>query len=131
MSGCLDINEWPNEWEGKCTDPVPPLKLALYGRPDPGVYWEQKAHTELTGRGFQEIEDWKSCYWDPTLKVFLVLYVDDFKLVGPKKSMQEAWRKIRGTIRAGDPHPLGHFLGCTHESVSLIPPGGTEEVNGQ
>ena len=95
------------------------------------VAFVNTAHQELTERGFQEIEAWKSCYWEPELKVSLVLYVDDFKLSGPKGSMAEAWKKIREAIQTGDPHPLSHFLGCTHEAVRLIPPGGTEEVAGQ
>ena len=45
--------------------------------------------------------------------------------------MAEAWKKIREAIQTGDPHPLSHFLGCTHEAVRVIPPGGTEEVTGQ
>ena len=65
------------------------------------------------------------------MKVFLVLNVDDFKLSGPRYSMVEAWKNIREAIQTGDPHPLSHFLGCTHEAVRLIPPGRTEEVNGQ
>ena len=112
-------------------DPVVPLKLALYGHPESGVYWEQKAHDELTKRGFQEIEDWKSCYWHPDLKVMLVLYVDDFKLSGPAESMETAWKMIREAIITGEPHPLGHFLGCTHEAVTLQPPGSDKIVKGQ
>ena len=125
----LPKHQWPASWEGM-HDPVVPLKLALYGHPESGVYWEQKAHEELTKRGFQEVEDWKSCYWDPKLKVFLVLYVDDFKLAGPAESMEPAWKKIREAIVTGDPHPLSHFLGCTHEAITLTPQGSDKVVNG-
>ena len=100
-----------------------PLKLALYGHPDSGVHWEKKAHAELTKRGFQEVEDWKSCYWLKELRVFLILYVDDSKLSGPITSMENAWLRIRAGIVTGDPHPLNHFLGCTHEPVWIRPPG--------
>ena len=82
-------------------------------------------------QGFVEIEDWKSCFWHPALKVFLVLYVDDFKLVGPQESMEEAWKMIRQDIVTGDPRPLTHFLGCTHEPVKFTPEGSNKEVNGQ
>ena len=40
----LPKHQWPKEWEGKRTDPVAPLKLALFGHPDSAVYWAQKAH---------------------------------------------------------------------------------------
>ena len=65
------------------------------------------------------------------MKVFLVLYVDDFKLAGPQESMEEAWKMIRKDIVTGDPHPLTHFLGCTHEPVKFTPEGSKKEVNGQ
>ena len=65
------------------------------------------------------------------LKVFLVLYVDDFKLAGPRESMQEVWKLIRKDIVTGDPQPLAHFLGCTHEPVRFTPEGSSKEVTGQ
>ena len=61
----------------------------------------------------------------------LVLYVDDFKLSGPAESMEIAWKMIREAIITGEPHPLGHFLGCTHEAVTLQPPGSDKIVKGQ
>ena len=91
----LPKHQWPQQWHGTYTDPVVPLVLALYGHLDSGVHWEKKAHQELTQRGFVEIEDWKICYWHPNLKVYLVLYVDDFKLVGLVASMKESWQLIR------------------------------------
>ena len=81
----------------------------------------EKAHAKLTKRGFQEIEDWKSCYW----------LREDFKLSGPIASMEDAWLRIRAGIVTGDPHPLNHFLGCTHEPVWIRPPGCDRPVRGQ
>jgi hypothetical protein len=45
----------------------------------------------------------------------LVVYVDDFLLVGEKKSVDIGWTKIRTVVKLGDTGPLGHFLGCTHD----------------
>ena len=113
----LPKHRWPEHWEGKFKDPVVPLVLALYGHVDSGGYWEQKAHKELTERGFEEIEDWKSCFWHPTYKMLLVLYVDDFKLAGPQEHMTTVWKLIRENILMGEPQMLNHFLGCTHEDA--------------
>jgi hypothetical protein len=45
----------------------------------------------------------------------LVVYVDDFLLVGEKKSVDIGWTKIRTVVKLGDTGPLGHFLGCAHD----------------
>ena len=29
-------------------------------------------------KGFQKIPSWRSCYYRPKLKTFLIVYVDDF-----------------------------------------------------
>eukprot|EP00975_Prorocentrum_lima_P038016 7996360-Prorocentrum_lima.AAC.1 len=61
-------------------DPVVPLKLALYGHPDSGGYWEQRCEGHLSSVGFEPIDGWQGCYLHPALSLFLVVYVDDFKL---------------------------------------------------
>ena len=99
----------------KYEDPVCPLVLALYGHPKSGKYWEDYADASLKKQGWTCIEEWKSCYWHPKLKCTLILYVDDFKIVGPKESMAEAWAGIRKHITIGDAHPVDHFLGVKHE----------------
>ena len=87
----LPKHQWPKEWEGKYTDPVVPLKLALYGHPDSGVYWEQKAHKELTERGFEEIEDWQSCYWEPKTEGFSWSYTST---ISNSRVPRVAWQKL-------------------------------------
>ena len=88
--------------------------LALYGHPDSGGYWERHCHKHLVAQGFHEVPSWRSCYVHPTLRLFLVVYVDDFKLAGPKTSLAEGWRMIRKQVRTEDPIPLGKYLGCNH-----------------
>jgi hypothetical protein len=54
-----------------------------------------------------------------------VLYVDDFRISGPKSAMAAAWASIRKHIKTGDPEPSGKFLGCDHKlSKKTIPAGG-------
>ena len=52
------------------------------------------------------------------LKLFLVIYVDDFKLAGPVNKLSKGWSLIRQRVRTEDPIPLGKYLGCTHLETS-------------
>jgi hypothetical protein len=45
--------------------------------------------------GFEPIPSWQSCYWHGSLRLLLVVYVDDFKPAGPSKAVVEGWRLIR------------------------------------
>jgi hypothetical protein len=90
------------------------LLLALYGHPDSGGYWEKHCHKHLVAAGFTEIPDWRSCYRHAALGLFLVVYVDDFKMSGPSANMEEGWRLIRRNIRMDDPTLLDKYLGCSH-----------------
>jgi hypothetical protein len=101
-------------------DPVCPLEKALYGHPDAGGYWEAHCESHLLSVGFTTINGWKSCYWHERLKMFLIVYVDDFKMSGPEGHFDEAWKLIRRDskgvgIDTDDPQPTGKFLGCTHK----------------
>ena len=88
-------------WWSKFKDPVCPLRLALYGHPDSGGHWEAHCEKIVTERGFVPIsrEDWRSVFWHPKLKLMLVVYVDDFKLAGPKENLSTGWELLRN----GDP----------------------------
>ena len=52
------------------------------------------------------------------MKLFLVVYVDDFKLAGPKENSARGWELIRDPTKANiamdDPTPADRFLGCLH-----------------
>ena len=106
----LPAERRPGSWK-KYRDPVCPLILALYGHPDPGGYWERHCHEHLTQPGFKEITAWRSCYMHEKLQLFLVVYVDDFKLAGPVKNLDKGWQLIRQRVRTEDPTPLGKYLG--------------------
>ena len=68
----LPKHRWPKHWHGKYTDPVCLLKLALYGHPQAGGFWEEHAEKMLHAEGFENIPEWKSCFWHPELRVVLV-----------------------------------------------------------
>ncbi len=48
----LPRDRWPASWAGKYKDPVVPLRLALYGYPDSGTFWEKHREDELVKKGF-------------------------------------------------------------------------------
>ena len=112
----LPRHEWPESWS-KMKDPVVPLRLALYGHPDAGGYWEKHCETALHELGFEPVKEWKSCFYHPKLRLSLIVYVDDFKMAGPKGNLKEGWKLIRSRIAMDDPTPLGRFLGCEHRTA--------------
>jgi hypothetical protein len=57
----------PKSWAG-FRDPVCPLRLALYGHPDSGGFWEQHCTAHLRKCGFEEIEEWRSCFFHPSVE---------------------------------------------------------------
>ena len=108
------------------TRPVCPLKLALYGHPDAGSHWEAHCESHLSSVGFERIPDWHSTFWHPQLKLLLIVYVDDFKLSGPKCNLEKAWKLIQKGVTLETPTPLGLYLGCRHIQGSYKLPDGTK-----
>jgi hypothetical protein len=96
-------------------NPVRLLIKSLYGHPDSGTCWEKHLFKGLESVGFSAVEGWESVFVHKSLGLMLVVYVDDFLLVGEKKSVDIGWTKIRTVVKLGDTGPLGHFLGCTHD----------------
>ena len=131
----LPRDQWPEAWvKAGMTDPVCPLRLALYGHPDSGTEWEKHAHAHVTAQGFCPMDNWPSCYWHPEHKLFLVIYVDDFKMAGPKDKLHLGWDLIKRDsktttgLNIESPGPLGLFLGCKHEQSERVLPGTSTKV---
>ena len=123
----LPRDQWPAGWEGVYHDPVVPLRLALYGHPDSGTDWEVHSQERVMAQGYEPIPNWPSCFWHPELKLLLVIYVDDFKLSGPRENLAEGWKRIRSSLKLEDPSPLGLYLGCKHvESIRSLPDTGVQ-----
>jgi len=118
----LPREQWPQAWiDAGYHDPVCPLILSLYGHPDAGGYWEKHCEKHLFSKGWTKIPDWRSCFWHPEHKCFLMVYVDDFKMSGPEANLKKAWDDIRWDIASNPtgikmdpPSPSGKFLGCDH-----------------
>ena len=53
------------------------------------------------------------------------MYVDDFKMSGPKDGLKESWAAMRHQgLKMDDPAPAGHYLGCMHKMSKQKMDGG-------
>ncbi len=57
--------------------------------------------------------------------MFLVVYVDDFKIAGLAKTMKQAWGLVRQGLRMEAPVSLGKYLGCNHVYGAAVLQGGS------
>ena len=56
--------------------------------------------------------------------MFLVVYVDDFRMSGPSGNLAKGWSLISKGLKVDPPTPLGQYLGCDHEQFSFTLPCG-------
>ena len=102
------------------------LANVLYGRPDSGACWEAHCDARVRRGGYEPAgEGWPACYVHPQLKLFLVLYVDDFKLAGPTANLAEGWRLLRSHLSIEPAKPIGLYLGCHHDIQPVCHTDGT------
>ena len=59
----------------------------MHGHPDAGTFWETHCDKAAREVGFAPVANWPSCYFHTKLTLFLVVYVDDFKMSGPQVNM--------------------------------------------
>ena len=97
-----------------------------YGLPDAGGYWERHCEEHLASIGFAPVPHWRSTYWHwhPELKLFLMVYVDDFKIARPSANFAKDWSMIRHNIKTDEPHAVTKCLGCEHLVVRDTNVGG-------
>ena len=57
----------------------------------------------------------RALFYHPKYKLFLVVYVDDFKMSGPSESLSIGWDLIGRVITMEAPGTLKRYLGCEHE----------------
>ncbi len=50
-----------------------------------------------------ENEEWRSCYFHPQRRVFLMVYVDDFKMAEPTEQLPICWKELREDIDLSGP----------------------------
>ncbi|MFM7987907.1 MAG: hypothetical protein ACKPKO_52200, partial [Candidatus Fonsibacter sp.] len=100
---CLPPEARPAWWLKKFPQLRRPVcrmkKKALYGHPDAGTYWEHKCDAHVQSVGFAPIGPaWPSCYYNAKLSLMLSVYVDDFKMSGPKSNILAGWKALRGGV---------------------------------
>ena len=49
-----------------------------------------------------------------------MVYVDDFKLAGPKENLARGWELVRGGLDVDEPGEINLYLGCKHERVTKV-----------
>ena len=50
----------------------------------------------------------------------LVVYVDDFKLAGPKDKLASAWKSLRSAVNIGEPEPFDRYFGCMRREFNQV-----------
>ena len=60
-----------------------------------------------------------SIHFHPRLKLLLTVYVDDFKMAGPKDSLAKGWEIVSQRLQMDPPTPMGQYLGCMHRPFEL------------
>jgi hypothetical protein len=56
------------------------------------------------------------------------VYVDDFKIAGPKNNIEKGWTLISQFLELDPPQPLNLYLGCVHEKQSVMIDGAAVNV---
>ena len=74
--------------------------------------------------------EWPSCFFHKKLLLFLIVYVDDFKLAGPGDNLAEGWRLLRQGLAIEKEVRIGEqgatFLGCEQYKRRIkLPNGGS------
>ena len=96
--------------------------LALYGHPDSGGIWEKHCTKQLESVGWKQVlpEIWQSIYYHADLDLLLVIYVDDFKMAGPKDNMQKGWDGINQVLDMDPAEVFGRYFGCNHHEGEQV-----------
>ena len=87
-----------------------------------GGHWELHCEEKVREIGFEPMGtccEWRSVFWHPRLRVMLSIYVDDFKMAGPKDHVKEAWKLLSKKIKFGNVGAVDAYLGCKHEEGSI------------
>ena len=102
-------------------DPVVPLRIALYGHPLAGLYWEKFCTKHILACGFEKVHGWECMFVHRKLKLFLSVYVDDFKMAGKAENLSFMWKELGKRIELDPPTPIegGTYLGIEQKATLL------------
>jgi hypothetical protein len=99
--------------------PVVPLLCDLHGHPLAGLYWERHCQRSLFSIGFEKGKGWECLYVHRQDRLYLSVYVDDFKMTGRKSRLKPMWEKIKIVLDIDPPVPLSGstYLGCRRDDI--------------
>lgn len=101
----------------KCNNIAVKLRLAPYGHPLSGAFWEKQCTDKLRSIGVAPVNSLESSLTHCNLRVILSVYVDDFKMFGPEANMKKAWSLTRGVIAINElRNTIGNALGLRPRS---------------
>ncbi len=114
----------------ECGDPVCPLRVNLYGHPLAGLLWEKWCQDNLIKEGFESVPGWECLYVHRAKKLFLSVYVDDFKAAGDGNSLLSLHSDLKKNMNLDPPVKFDQsvYLGCEQRDVT-IPQELVEEKN--
>ena len=58
-------------------------------------------------------------FWHKELKVLLTVYVDDFKMAGPRQAVSRAWGLVGSKLKLESPKAANRYLGCDHIRTAI------------
>ena len=70
--------------------------------------------------------EWRSCYFHSRLNLLLVIYVDDFTMLGPVDNLAKGWDLLRPGLNIDLPADISGqaYLGCQYNRREVKLPGG-------
>ena len=113
----------PRSWDN-VDYPVCPLRRNLYGHPLAGLIWEKHCQKSILTAGFEKIPGWECLFVHRAKKLFLSVYVDDFRMAGVKCNMKQMWNKLKETLLLEEAvdSSKNTYLGCNQHNVKIDGP---------
>ena len=70
---------------------------------------------------FAKVAGWECLFCHPKQKLFLSVYVDDFRMAGPQSNVTAMWKKIGAVLDLEEAVPSSGntYLGCKQQDVSV------------
>ena len=75
----------------------------------------------LFSEGWERVKGWECLYKHKKSKLFLSVYVDDFKMVGKTESLGPMWKRLEKKIDLEGPTPIMNqvYLGCSQRPAEV------------
>ena len=95
-SECPDIwihlprHKWSKSWSSM-EDRAVLLERNLYGHLLGGLLWERQFEKVLLQHGWEKVPNWECLFVNREKGLFLLVCVDDIKLVGKKQNINPMW----------------------------------------